>query len=821
LTTDELTLRGEHTVDEHDHVCLVYDDPSDQFPVLVPYMREGLRRGERCVWVVDDLSPEEARRALAKAGVDVERHLEQGSLRLWTRREWRPKGPLVPETRLCEVRDLVLQAMQEGFRGIRFAIEMTWLLGPDIPSAEVRRWEGVLDGLFREGLPVRMICQYSARRLSPDLIDAGLRTHGRAAFGSRICANPYYECDLIDVQSPDEEHRVARMVGQIAHAIEDQERNERVRHALRAQFAVTRVLAESGSLATATPRLLAEICSSIGWEVGAIWTIDRAEGQIRCVDVHHVRDLEAPAFLAATRGNVLPYGIGLPGRVWQNGAPAWLPDVVTDDNFPRGVAARNDGLHAAFGFPIRFGGEVTGVLEFFSRNVREPDSQLLAMMDALGSQIGQFIERRRSEERLRDSERELADFFESGPVPLHWIGPDGVILRVNQAELDMMGYAREEYVGRHIAEFHVDPDAIEDVMCRLKSGETLVARPARLRRSDGSIRYVLIDSNVRFDDQGRLVHTRCFTRDVTEHRRAVEALRESEARLREFSALLERKVADRTADLRASNEQLVEFSYSASHDLRRPVRAIRGYTDALRDEFADRLDDSGREYLARIAESTTRMDRLISDLLDYSRVGRVDHFHEAVDLDRAVDEALVELEQEIAAAGAGVSRHSTSGPMSVHGHHAMLVQMISNLISNGIKFVAPGVAPRVRVRLESLGNRVRLSVEDNGIGIEPRHRERIFRVFERLHADGCYPGTGIGLAVVRKAAERMGGRVDVSSAPGGGSCFAFEIPVANVSRSASPPMDPAPLPTRTPAPRESMENDVSMEPMVSPGSLGD
>src|SRR5881394_2630028 len=126
-------------VGEHDHVCLVYDDPTDQLPVLVPYFREGLLAGERCVWVLDDLSPDDAMHALDEARLDVGRHLRDGSLRLWTRADWRP-GELVPSRRLSEVRGIEQEALRDGFQGIRFGIEMTWILGPDIPAAEILRW---------------------------------------------------------------------------------------------------------------------------------------------------------------------------------------------------------------------------------------------------------------------------------------------------------------------------------------------------------------------------------------------------------------------------------------------------------------------------------------------------------------------------------------------------------------------------------------------------------------------------------------------------------------------------------------------------------
>ena len=160
----------------------------------------------------------------------------------------------------------------------------------------------------------------------------------------------------------------------------------------------------------------------------------------------------------------------LPGRVWTSGESLWMPDVAEDERFERRHVAAGAGLHGGFACPVTADGEVLGVVEFFSREIREPDADLLEMMTTLGGQVGQSLERWRAEERLRRSERELADFFENATVGLHWVGPDGTILRANRAELDLLGYAEEEYVGRHIAEFHADQDVICDILRRLAGG---------------------------------------------------------------------------------------------------------------------------------------------------------------------------------------------------------------------------------------------------------------------------------------------------------------------------------------------------------------
>ncbi|HLY61564.1 MAG TPA: response regulator [Terriglobia bacterium] len=172
-------------------------------------------------------------------------------------------------------------------------------------------------------------------------------------------------------------------------------------------YAVTRVLAESLTLQAAAPLVLQKVCDSLGWEVGAIWRIHEKSGVTNCVELWKVPSLQIPEFEAATRTTQHALSVGLSGRVWASNQPAWIPDVGQDSNFPRAAVAHKEGLHSAFAFPVRSAGKVIGVMEFFSREIRQPDHEVLQMFDAIGSQIGQFTERMRAEERLKRYTRDL------------------------------------------------------------------------------------------------------------------------------------------------------------------------------------------------------------------------------------------------------------------------------------------------------------------------------------------------------------------------------------------------------------------------------
>ncbi|MCL4471010.1 MAG: ATP-binding protein [Gammaproteobacteria bacterium] len=243
--------------------------------------------------------------------------------------------------------------------------------------------------------------------------------------------------------------------------------------------------------------------------------------------------------------------------------------------------------------------------------------------------------------------------------------------------------------------------------------------------------------------------------------------------IRAHATELEKRVAERTADLAATNQELEAFSYSVSHDLRAPLRAMQGFAQALEEDYGAKLSSTGREYVQRIVAAARRMDILIQDLLAYSRLSRADMPLKPVGLAAAVKEALAQLDGEIRQSGAQVAA-APSLPQ-VTGHLPTLTQVIANLVDNAIKFVPPGTTPSVKVWTEERGGRVRLWVEDNGIGISPEHQARIFRVFERLHGVETYPGTGIGLAIVHKGAERMGGEAGVESMLGKGSRFWVEL----------------------------------------------
>lgn len=246
---------------------------------------------------------------------------------------------------------------------------------------------------------------------------------------------------------------------------------------------------------------------------------------------------------------------------------------------------------------------------------------------------------------------------------------------------------------------------------------------------------------------------------------------------------LEQRVAERTAQLQEVNDELDAFAFSISHGLRAPLRAILTFAEILqeqRDQEGSRERDA---FLERIIAAGEDMDQLILDLLSYSRLSSQAMLLQTVHLDAVLREALEQV-QRSGQEGEFLLEGLGNLP-KVRGNHAALVQVVWNLFSNAAKYVAPGVAPKVRVWAERANGKVRLFVQDNGIGIAPENQERIFEVFERLHGVETYPGTGIGLAIARKAVAKLGGEIAVASHPGEGSRFWIELPAA----------DEPPLPT--------------------------
>jgi signal transduction histidine kinase len=249
-------------------------------------------------------------------------------------------------------------------------------------------------------------------------------------------------------------------------------------------------------------------------------------------------------------------------------------------------------------------------------------------------------------------------------------------------------------------------------------------------------------------------------------------LSEARDRLEDQAIELERRVQERTAKLAETVGDLEAFSYSVAHDMRAPLRGMQGFAHLLLEEHATALSPEARDYLERIASSASRMDLLIQDALDYTQVLRQETELKLVDLDK-ITRHLVTTFPGWQPPRAEINIIGTLPP--AFGHEGSIVQCLSNLIGNAIKFVPRGTTPRVRIWAEPLETNVRFYIEDNGIGIASKDHDRIFRMFERLNAADEYEGTGIGLAVVRKAVERMKGRVDFESEPGRGTKFWIEL----------------------------------------------
>jgi PAS domain S-box-containing protein len=435
--------------------------------------------------------------------------------------------------------------------------------------------------------------------------------------------------------------------------------------------------------------------------------------------------------------------------------------------------------------PGELGGEGLSILRQYSEAlVNKLEHKMLQLEKANEALEQKIVERMQAEEALRDSERRFRGLFETMSQGVVYQDADGRITNANSAAERLLGLSLDQLQGRTSSDarwgaVHEDgselPGDQHPAMVALRTGEPVTGVIMGVRRAtDAEQRWITVDARPQFMP-GRTSPSSVFTTftDITERKLA-------EAEIRHLNEELEERVVERTAELETANKELESFSYSISHDLRAPLRSISGFAEILGRRYRDELDEKGRHYLDTIRDSSEEMGVLIEELLDYSRLGREMLRTEPVPLGPLVAGLRSTFGERIEAAGGTLV---VMEPLAVPvGDPMLLERILANLVDNALTYCRPDVAPRITLSSTRHGASVTLMVADNGIGIAPEHRERIFEVFARLHGEEEYPGTGIGLSIVRKAARLMGSDVTLESVEGEGTTFRLELPAGHEGR---------------------------------------
>ena len=395
--------------------------------------------------------------------------------------------------------------------------------------------------------------------------------------------------------------------------------------------------------------------------------------------------------------------------------------------------------------------------------------------DAMGAITGSayiardITERRRAERALRQMQEGFRTAFEDSPVGVALVsvepGESGRLLQLNRSLCHITGYSTAELLEMTLAEVtHPDDvDAEAPLQEELLAGEIPnYGLEKRYVRKDGSLVWVMHNASTVHDASGNLLYGIAQVSDISERKRAEEEL-----------SAAHRELEQRAEELELSNSDLQQFAYAASHDLSEPLRMVSSYVQLLSRRYSGKLDSDADEFINFAVDGVVRMQALIEGLLMYSRAGTSEYEIAPVDCNEVAQATLVMMQTTIEERQAEV----TIEPLpTVPADPSQLSQLFQNLIGNAIKFVPEGT-PQVRVSADQVGDEWQFSVADNGIGIDSAHVGKIFAVFQRLHGRGEYAGSGIGLAICKRIAERHGGRIWVESEPGAGSTFRFTIPV--------------------------------------------
>ena len=510
--------------------------------------------------------------------------------------------------------------------------------------------------------------------------------------------------------------------------------DERARPALlRVEHAVALTLAETASAAETYPNVLSAIGTTLGWPIGAVWELSASAETLHCVAIWQASGEQTGEFHTLSENLSLSPGEGLPGRVWQTGKPMWIPDVPTDGNFPRAEAATAAGLHAAFGFPIRSAGTFVGAMEFFTRVAREPDEALLASMEILGSQIGQFVVRRQAEDAVRESEARNRAILDSALDAVITMNHRGHVLEFNRAAELIFGYAAEDVIGRDMADLVVPPslrDRHRRGLARYLETETPTLLDHRLEitamRADGS-EFPVELTITRIDVPGPATFTG-YVRDITDRRRAEEELKTSRVRIVEAADDERRRIERNLHD--GAQQHLVSL--------------------ALRLRSAGESLDEGDPAAAR--ELLEQVDLELAVAIDELRE-LAQGIHPAVLSERGLRPALQGLASRspVTVCIAALPDKRLPDAIEVASYY-----LVAECLTNAVKHAH---ASTVTVRIDAEADAIVVEVADDGIG-------------------GVSIEGSSGLRGLADRVAALGGRLAIDSPPGGGTRVRAEIPGA-------------------------------------------
>jgi PAS domain S-box-containing protein len=515
---------------------------------------------------------------------------------------------------------------------------------------------------------------------------------------------------------------------------------------------------------------LNQVCAHTGWPVGHVYVAaGDAVGTLIPTGIWSLKDVERfGTFRQVTERTRLTSGIGLAGRVLASGKPAWIIDVTRDANFPRANLAEDIGVRAGFGFPVLVGKEVVAVLEFFSPEAPEPDDALLDMMVHIGTQLGRVVERTRAEEALRASELRFRSVVESAGDGMITADSAGNIMTCNKSAQAIFGYREEEVLAQPLT--LLMPERYREAHRKgvERFGATgkahVVGRTVELHglKKDGS--EFPLELSISIWTAGEHAFYSGIIRDITERKRTEEEIRR-----------LNEALTQRVVELDAGNKELQAFSYSISHNLRAPLRALAGFSGILLEEHKPHLPAEVQHYLQRIQDNAQNMGHMIDDLLTLMSISRQPINFQTISPAGLAEQALDELH------GVREGRRIaiTLGDLPVcRADPTMLRQVFLNLLSNALKFTRRREVARIEIghRETTSPGELVYFVKDNGVGFDTQYAHKLFGVFEHLHPLQDYEGTGMGLAIVQRIIQRHGGRVWAEGAVDQGATFCFTVP---------------------------------------------